>query len=449
MSGATDKEERLVTAALSRAAAVPLSPLAALLASEKAPVDDRARAARVLGTLDDARAAEVLIGALGTRPRAAAGGGRAARLGTRPSCPARRCWRRSPPDRTTAAPREADLLRALPAVVKRDPARRAEALGSLRAALAPERSFEVRGRAVMALGTLGARGRSGGAGPAAREQRRSGAALPGDARAGGADPGGRRRRSRAPPCAARSPTAIRACARPRRWRWASWATSNPRPGADRRAPSRSRGRSCGAPSWRRSATCARPAPAISMLRAIAQGRRRGAPGRAGRRWSAARTSARATVLLQDRRAARTRRRPCASWRRRCSANRATTTRRRSSRRRCARLVNEAEADLALEGVAATALRALARLGGPDAVGAGGDAGRRQAPPLPVDRGRGAGHAVRSGRGPRRRCARSRSAPSRRWRSPRRTPRSTAAGGRAERGPALTAPERERRPPTLP
>ena len=33
------------------------------------------------------------------------------------------------------------------------------------------------------------------------------------------------------------------------------------------------------------------------------------------------------------------------------------------------LVNEAEADLALEGVAATALRALARLGGPDAVGA--------------------------------------------------------------------------------
>ena len=30
------------------------------------------------------------------------------------------------------------------------------------------------------------------------------------------------------------------------------------------------------------------------------------------------------------------------------------------------LVNEAEADLALEGVAATALRALGRLGGPDA-----------------------------------------------------------------------------------
>jgi HEAT repeat protein len=33
------------------------------------------------------------------------------------------------------------------------------------------------------------------------------------------------------------------------------------------------------------------------------------------------------------------------------------------------LVNESEADMALEGVAATALRALARLGGPDAVGA--------------------------------------------------------------------------------
>ena len=68
VSGATDKEERLVTAALSRAEAVPLSPLAALLASEKASVDDRARAARVLGTLDDARAAEVLIGAPGKGP---------------------------------------------------------------------------------------------------------------------------------------------------------------------------------------------------------------------------------------------------------------------------------------------------------------------------------------------------------------------------------------------
>src|SRR6185295_12579049 len=54
--------------------------------------------------------------------------------------------------------READLLRALPAVIRRDPARRAEAIGSLRAALAPERSFEVRGRAVMALGTLGSAG---------------------------------------------------------------------------------------------------------------------------------------------------------------------------------------------------------------------------------------------------------------------------------------------------
>src|SRR5204862_1178965 len=39
-----------------------------------------------------------------------------------------------------------------------EPDRRAEAIGSLRAALAPERSFEVRGRAVMALGTLGSAG---------------------------------------------------------------------------------------------------------------------------------------------------------------------------------------------------------------------------------------------------------------------------------------------------
>src|SRR5262245_23042757 len=68
VAGASDKEERLVTAALSKAGDAPVSPLAALLASEKAGVDDRARAARVLGTLDDERASDVLVNALGHGP---------------------------------------------------------------------------------------------------------------------------------------------------------------------------------------------------------------------------------------------------------------------------------------------------------------------------------------------------------------------------------------------
>ena len=124
----------------------PVSPLAALLASDKAAVDDRARAARVLGALDDARAGGGAGGRAGARAGAACGRRWSARSAQAPQAARRRrCWRRSRPGRTTAARARRDLLRALPAVVKRDPERRAEAIGSLRAALAPERSFEVRG----------------------------------------------------------------------------------------------------------------------------------------------------------------------------------------------------------------------------------------------------------------------------------------------------------------
>jgi HEAT repeat protein len=52
--------------------------------------------------------------------------------------------------------RQADLLRVVPAVVKRAPDARAPALAALRASLPAERPFEVRARAVMALGALGA-----------------------------------------------------------------------------------------------------------------------------------------------------------------------------------------------------------------------------------------------------------------------------------------------------
>jgi HEAT repeat protein len=160
VAGASDKEERLVTGALARSTAAPVSPLAALLASDKAAVDDRARAARVLGAIDDARAAEVLVDALGRGPvpvRAAV----VSAIAKAPKLPSAAVLAAIAAGPHDGGAREADLLRALPAVIRRDPERRAEAMGSLRAALAPERSFEVRGRAVMALGTLGRAGDPG------------------------------------------------------------------------------------------------------------------------------------------------------------------------------------------------------------------------------------------------------------------------------------------------
>ena len=77
----------------------------------------------------------------------------------RPACRPRRCSRRPRRPASGAGPaRDADVLRAIPAVVKRSPESRGEALGLLRAGLTPERPFEVRARAVMALGALGAGG---------------------------------------------------------------------------------------------------------------------------------------------------------------------------------------------------------------------------------------------------------------------------------------------------
>ena len=160
LGGATDKEERLVTAALLRAPAPPIAPLAELMSSAGAAIADRARAARVLGGLDDERAAAALLGALGQGPPPL----RAAVVDALARSPRSRvedllaAIAAGPHD---GAAREADLLRALPAVVRRSPERRADAVAALRAALVPERAFEVRARAVMALGALGPTGDPG------------------------------------------------------------------------------------------------------------------------------------------------------------------------------------------------------------------------------------------------------------------------------------------------
>jgi HEAT repeat protein len=156
--GASEKEERLVATALGRAAAPPVGELAALLAAPSAEIDDRSRAARILGGLDDDAAAAALLAAVGDGPPAlrasivqAAGAARRMRaeavLAALAAAPQR--------EEQTAA-RAADLARILPAAVKRTPERRAEAITALRATLAVDRPFELRARAIVALGALGA-----------------------------------------------------------------------------------------------------------------------------------------------------------------------------------------------------------------------------------------------------------------------------------------------------
>ena len=160
VTGASDKEEKLITAALGRATVPPIAGLSSLLASPAASVGDRARAARILAAFDDDSAAAALLAAVGGGPpglrgaivQAASGSPRVhteavlAAFGAAPQN-----------DEKTAA-RAADLARILPAAVKRTPERRPDAIAALRGALGADRPFELRARAVVALGALGAQG---------------------------------------------------------------------------------------------------------------------------------------------------------------------------------------------------------------------------------------------------------------------------------------------------
>ncbi len=155
IGGASAKEERMVGTALGHASPVPVTSIAGLLASATAPDDDRARAARLLARLDDDDAAAALLtavgqGALPLRAEVVDALARSPRLRAEPLLAAIAAG--------GPEPRQADLLRLLPGAVRRTPARGADAVAVLRGALAPERPFEVRARAVMALGALGPTG---------------------------------------------------------------------------------------------------------------------------------------------------------------------------------------------------------------------------------------------------------------------------------------------------
>ena len=160
VSGASEKEERMVGAALARVPDLAVSPLGELLSSAIASADDRARAARLLGGIDDERAAGALLAAVGSGAPALRGEivealGRSGHLRADPVLAA---FAKAEQKDDRASGRAADLLRLFPASVKRDPGSRAAALAALRGALAPDRAFEVRGRAIMALGVFGGGG---------------------------------------------------------------------------------------------------------------------------------------------------------------------------------------------------------------------------------------------------------------------------------------------------
>jgi HEAT repeat protein len=158
LPGATEKEERLVTATLRKAPTPPIGALEQLLggktpAGTAADVDDRIRAARVLGALEHESAAATLVAALGHGPEPV----RAAvvqAVGSSPAVELQTLLATIAHARPDETARYADLLRALAPTLKRDPERRPEVLAALRGALGPGRDFEVRARAVMALGTM-------------------------------------------------------------------------------------------------------------------------------------------------------------------------------------------------------------------------------------------------------------------------------------------------------
>ena len=169
LSGATVKEERLVTAALQKAPAPPIPTLRQVLEGkspkgEAVPVDDRVRAARVLGALPQEEAAAALVAAAGQGPeplraavvKALGDSSATAASETHPPLLLAALARFQAPAKVQAAEtaRYADLLRALVPSVRRQPEHRSDVLATLRTALGPTRDFEVRARAVMALGDL-------------------------------------------------------------------------------------------------------------------------------------------------------------------------------------------------------------------------------------------------------------------------------------------------------
>lgn len=177
VAGASARDEQLIVATLKKSERPPVRALADVLLSEKHDAADRERAARVLAELDTPEAADVLLGAIGRGPPAlrlatVQALGRSPRTSVQALAAAGAQARAMPPGPAAEA-READLLRVLPILIRRSPADGPAALAGIRTSLERGRAFEVRARAIAALGAAG-----GGAAVAELARLRAGSAEP-------------------------------------------------------------------------------------------------------------------------------------------------------------------------------------------------------------------------------------------------------------------------------
>ncbi|HEY4186370.1 MAG TPA: HEAT repeat domain-containing protein [Polyangia bacterium] len=156
LMGATPREERLIADTFMKAPQPPVIPLAGILGAKTASDDDRGRAARVLGTLPGEAATAALVAAMGV-------GSPAVRLDTAQalghSPGATVALVASAIEATRAHPpltpnRLGDLIRVLPALARRSPTETDAAHKVLQQALTGATEFDVRARIIMALGAL-------------------------------------------------------------------------------------------------------------------------------------------------------------------------------------------------------------------------------------------------------------------------------------------------------
>jgi len=158
LSGASEKEEKLLTGALKKSPAPPIAGLRQLVEGKTAkgetvPVADQVRAARLLGALPQEDAGAALVAAAGRGPEALRAAVVKALGDSSAVDPPLLLAAMAQVDKQETA-RYADLVRALVPSIRRRPDHHPAVLATLRGALGPTRDFEVRARAVMALGDL-------------------------------------------------------------------------------------------------------------------------------------------------------------------------------------------------------------------------------------------------------------------------------------------------------
>ena len=371
------------TAALSRAAVAAGVAAGGAAGVDKAAVDDRARAARVLGVLRRRRARRRCWWAPSGADRRRCARRSSSAIGKRArSCAARRCWRRSRAGRRRRRRARPICCAPLPAAVEARPGRpRRGARPRCARRWRPSAASRCAGARSWRWATLGERRRSGALARCARRGDEPVLRYLATRELAGLTPA---RRDGAP--ALRAALDRRGSARARD----RGARRSGKQGDTGSGPALIARRQAGAVAVRppRRGGGAGPSVRAGRRRPDAprhrQGRRRGAPGRAGRPGRAARTRARGTVLLKKlgrsrRRAATVRELAGGADRRIGRHGRGAAAGDRAAR--------AGQRGGGRPGAGGRRGDRAARAGAPGRPGRrrrGGDAGGRQAPPLPVD-----------------------------------------------------------------